>query len=93
MQEGLSNIIRHASAKHVSLDLTDGGGEYAFTLQDDGCGFDPNSTRDGWPHGILGMQQRVRDVKGEFSLESAPQDARHDVAGDGPRAASVTRDR
>ena len=72
VQEGLSNIIRHASAKHVSLDLTDGGGEYAFTLQDDGCGFDPNSTRDVWPHGIMGMQQRVRALGGRFSLDSTP---------------------
>jgi signal transduction histidine kinase len=72
VQEGLSNIIRHAGAKHVSLELTDGGGEYAFTLQDDGCGFDPNSTRDGWPHGIMGMQQRVRALGGQFSLNSTP---------------------
>jgi len=72
VQEGLSNIIRHAGAKHVTLDLTDGGGEYAFTLQDDGCGFDPNSTRDSWPHGIMGMQQRVRALGGRFSLDSTP---------------------
>jgi signal transduction histidine kinase len=72
VQEGLSNIIRHASAKHVSLELTDGGGEYAFTLQDDGCGFDLNSTRDAWPHGIMGMQQRVRALGGKFSLDSTP---------------------
>jgi signal transduction histidine kinase len=72
VQEGLSNIIRHAEAKHIDLELTDGGGAYAFTLQDDGRGFDPNSTRDAWPHGIMGMQQRVRALGGQFSLESAP---------------------
>ncbi len=72
VQEGLSNILRHAGAKHVSLELTDGSGEYAFTLRDDGCGFDPNNTRDGWPHGIMGMQQRVRALGGQFSLESTP---------------------
>ena len=72
VQEGLNNIIRHAGARHVSLELTDGGGEYAFTLQDDGCGFDPSSTRDSWPHGIMGMQQRVRALGGQFSLDSTP---------------------
>lgn len=72
VQEGLNNIIRHAGAQHVTLELTTGGGEYAFTLQDDGSGFDPNSARDGWSHGIMGMQQRVRALRGEFSLESAP---------------------
>jgi signal transduction histidine kinase len=72
VQEGLTNIIRHAGAKHITLELTDGGGEYAFTLQDDGRGFDPNIARDSWPHGIMGMQQRVRALGGRFSLESAP---------------------
>jgi signal transduction histidine kinase len=72
VQEGLTNIIRHAGAKHITLELTDGGGEYVFTLEDDGRGFDLNSERDGWPHGIMGMQQRVRALGGEFSLESAP---------------------
>jgi signal transduction histidine kinase len=72
VQEGLSNIIRHAGAKHITLELTDSGGEYAVTLRDDGRGFDPNSARDGWPHGIMGMQQRVRALGGRFSLESAP---------------------
>jgi len=72
VQEGLNNIIRHAGAKHITLELTDGGGEYAFTLRDDGRGFDPNSTRDRWPHGIMGMQQRVRALGGQFCLESTP---------------------
>jgi signal transduction histidine kinase len=72
VQEGLTNIIRHAGAKHITLELTDGGGEYAFTLRDDGQGFDPNSARDSWPHGIMGMQQRVRALGGRFSLESVP---------------------
>jgi signal transduction histidine kinase len=72
VQEGLSNIIRHAGAKQITLELTDSGGEYAVILRDDGRGFDPNSARDGWPHGIMGMQQRVRALGGQFSLESAP---------------------
>jgi signal transduction histidine kinase len=72
VQEGLTNIIRHAGAKHITLELTDSGGEYVFTLQDDGRGFDPDSARDSWPHGIMGMQQRVRALGGRFSLESAP---------------------
>jgi signal transduction histidine kinase len=72
VQEGLSNIIRHAGAKHVKLEVTSGGGEYSFTLRDDGRGFDPNSERGDWSHGIMGMQQRVRALGGKFSLDSAP---------------------
>jgi signal transduction histidine kinase len=72
VQEGLNNIIRHADAKHVSLELTADTEEYAFTLHDDGRGFNPNDARDSWPHGIMGMRHRVRALGGRFALESAP---------------------
>ena len=72
VQEGLNNIIRHSGAQHVTLELTTNSGEYAVTLQDDGRGFHLNSERDGWPHGIMGMQHRVRALGGQFSLASAP---------------------
>jgi len=72
VQEGLNNIVRHAAAKHVVLDLTADAKECAFTLRDDGRGFNPNASSDSWPHGIMGMQHRVRALGGRFSLESAP---------------------
>jgi signal transduction histidine kinase len=72
VQEGLNNIVRHAGAKHVALELTCDGKEYAFTLRDDGGGFNPDDNRDSWPHGIMGMQHRVRALGGRFALESAP---------------------
>lgn len=72
VQEGLNNIVRHSAAQHVTLELATGGGEYVITLQDDGRGFHLNSERDGWPHGIMGMQHRVRALGGQFSLASAP---------------------
>lgn len=72
VQEGLNNIVRHADAKHVMLELTAGDKEYAFTLRDDGNGFNPDCARDSWPHGIMGMQHRVRALGGRFSLESTP---------------------
>jgi signal transduction histidine kinase len=72
VQEGLNNIIRHAAARHVVLDLTADGKECAFTLRDDGRGFNPNASSESWPHGIMGMQHRVRALGGRFSLESSP---------------------
>ena len=72
VQEGLNNIIRHAEARHVVLDLVTNDEEYAFTLRDDGRGFNPKVSRESWPHGIMGMQHRVRALGGRFSLESAP---------------------
>ena len=34
--------------------------------------FNPNASSESWPHGIMGMQHRVRALGGRFSLESAP---------------------
>ncbi len=72
VQEGLNNIIRHADARHITLELMTDGEQYAFTLRDDGRGFNPNDARESWPHGIMGMQHRVRALGGRFALESAP---------------------
>jgi hypothetical protein len=72
VQEGLNNIIRHSGAQHVTLELITSEGEHVITLQDDGRGFHLDSERDGWPHGIMGMQHRVRALGGQFSLASAP---------------------
>jgi signal transduction histidine kinase len=72
IQEGLTNVVRHAAASRVVLELTCDGKEYAFTLHDDGRGFNPNDNRDSWPHGIMGMQHRVRALGGRFALDSAP---------------------
>jgi signal transduction histidine kinase len=70
VQEGFTNIIRHANAKHVRLELDAGDGGYALVLSDDGQGFDPDITQGPWRHGIMGMQHRVRALGGRFSLQS-----------------------
>ena len=72
VQEGLTNIMRHAQATHVTLEFGAGSEGYAITLQDDGHGFDSNSTQGQGRHGIMGMQHRVRALGGRFSLESKP---------------------
>ena len=72
VQEGLTNIIRHANAKHVTLELDAGEGGYVLALSDDGQGFDPDGTQGPWRHGIMGMQHRVRALSGHFSLQSTP---------------------
>jgi signal transduction histidine kinase len=70
VQEGLTNIIRHANAKHVTLELDAGATAYALALSDDGQGFDADGTQGPWRHGIMGMQHRVRALGGRFSLQS-----------------------
>ena len=70
VQEGMNNIIRHAGATHVTLELEAGAAGYALALSDDGQGFDADVSGGSSRHGIMGMQHRVRALGGGFSLQS-----------------------
>jgi signal transduction histidine kinase len=71
-QEGVTNILRHAQAKCVRLQLTTTGTAYAFTLADDGTGFDSADPQLRLSHGFMGMRQRVRALGGRLTIESTP---------------------
>ena len=72
VQEGVTNIIRHAGARVVALRFAPEADACRFTLSDDGRGFDAADPKFRWSHGIMGMRQRVRALGGQFDLESAP---------------------
>lgn len=42
-QEAMNNIIKHSDAKHVKFSICQKGPGIELFIQDDGCGFDPNS--------------------------------------------------
>ncbi len=71
IQECLTNAIRHAQAKHVTVDLDqDGGGaRLALMVRDDGRGMNPGTPAG---FGIRGMQERVEGLGGRYEAESAP---------------------
>lgn len=76
VQEALTNISRHAQAKCVEIDLRYEGGVVMLSVQDDGCGFDPEAMRDrassGGSLGVLGMQERATLIGGQLDIESTP---------------------
>jgi len=67
----LTNIARHAKARHamVTLDFKDSG--ISAVICDDGQGFDPAAVPDGH-HGLSLMAQRVELARGRFVVSSAP---------------------
>jgi signal transduction histidine kinase len=73
VQEGLSNIIRHAQAKLVRLELSGDEKSCNVVLSDDGCGFDARDPVVRGSHGLMGMRQRVQALGGRFAVESQPQ--------------------
>jgi signal transduction histidine kinase len=72
VQEGVTNIIRHAGARSLALRFTLESDGYRITLSDDGGGFDAADPKFRWSHGITGMRQRVRALGGQFDIQSTP---------------------
>jgi signal transduction histidine kinase len=70
VQEAFTNIIRHAGAKEVSVELVAGAEQVELTIRDDGKGLPAAMKRQGL--GLLGMAERVRELGGVFEIESAP---------------------
>jgi signal transduction histidine kinase len=70
VQEGLTNVAKHAQAETAELVLTESEGEVAIQIRDDGCGFDPAAGTAGF--GLVGMRERVDLVGGSMSIESEP---------------------
>jgi two-component system, NarL family, sensor histidine kinase UhpB len=73
VQESLTNIARHSRAKVVLVELAFRGGLLSVSVEDDGIGFSPDQLTVSTEHiGLTGMNERVRLLDGEMSIESAP---------------------
>jgi signal transduction histidine kinase len=69
VQEALNNCAQHAQASVVQVSVRREAGEILLTVQDDGCGFDPERVRG---LGLLGMEERARHLGGAFHIDSRP---------------------
>jgi two-component system, chemotaxis family, CheB/CheR fusion protein len=72
VQEALRNVAKHAGKASVSIELTGDSDRVLLSIRDNGIGFDVVSVRNKGGLGLISMQERVRLVHGEFSLESLP---------------------
>jgi signal transduction histidine kinase len=70
-QEGLRNAAKHSGAKHVIVRLAVNKDQITLAIRDDGSGFDVRSVRKGGL-GLASMEERIRLVHGDLSIESAP---------------------
>lgn len=75
VQEALTNIAKYASARNVTLTLERDGKTLHAEVADDGVGFDPErllaQKRKENRLGLLGMQERVSLLGGQFHLHAA----------------------
>jgi PAS domain S-box-containing protein len=74
-QESLSNVLRHAQAKKLNVELRFEADNLILTIRDDGRGFDPavahRRALEGGSLGVLGMEERVRLAGGSIAIKSA----------------------
>jgi len=69
VQEALHNCASHANATTVRIRIHQESDHLALSIQDDGCGFNPDQVKG---LGLLGIQERVTNLGGACRLHSSP---------------------
>lgn len=77
-QEALTNVLKHANAKAVSIVLEQRPDQVRLIVDDDGVGFNPSAhaeNGDGNPKrfGLSGIRERLGIFGGRISIESGPE--------------------
>lgn len=71
-QEAITNVIKHAKAKRLTVKLESKENKVTLTVQDDGIGFEVNDSNGAKHFGLMGMKERAEFVKGELNITSQP---------------------
>ena len=66
IQEAVTNILRHANAGSMRVEVAAEGAQFAVEISDDGVGFAPAQT---YGRGLTGMKERVRALSGTFEFQ------------------------
>lgn len=69
-KECLSNIVKHASAAKVEIEVRPVGRGFILTITDDGKGFNPNSHSSGI--GLKSLRARADQIRGDLTISSEP---------------------
>ncbi len=70
-QEALTNIIRHAGAARLTVQLTTTPEQVKLIVEDDGLGFEPSKVPRG-RYGLIGLNERAKLLGGSLELSSSP---------------------
>lgn len=71
VQEALTNVLKHARAREVTVSVTRGEESIEISVRDDGVGFDPEH-QGGLSLGVLGMGERAASIGAGFDIASRP---------------------
>ena len=67
-QEALTNVLKYAKAKTVTITLTSDGSRWTLLLADDGVGLAATKQHRVMSHGLLGMRERMVALDGTFDI-------------------------
>ncbi len=68
VQEALTNVAKHADARHAGVSVSRCADHVEVSVQDDGCGFDPAAASSGF--GLIGMRERAMLAGGRLLVSS-----------------------
>jgi signal transduction histidine kinase len=73
-QESLRNGVVHGAARRLAVSLARVGNDIQMTVDDDGCGFNPDTVSvDGSGVGVVGMEERARVIGGKLHISTGVQ--------------------
>jgi signal transduction histidine kinase len=70
VQEGINNVVKHAQAEKLQVEVVETDGSVLLTIRDDGSGFETRRPATGF--GLVGMRERVELVDGRLVIDSTP---------------------
>ncbi|MFQ5795982.1 MAG: histidine kinase [Candidatus Bipolaricaulia bacterium] len=70
-QEALTNVVRHAHANHVTVQLVATPDQIKLKVEDDGRGFDSSRIPKD-RYGLMGLNERAKLLGGTLKLKSSP---------------------
>jgi len=71
-QEAITNAVKHARAKRLTVKLELKENKVSLTVKDDGIGFDFDESGGTKHFGLIGMKERAELVNGELNIASRP---------------------
>jgi signal transduction histidine kinase len=72
LQESLTNIVRHANATRVKVELRLSGGWLTLTVRDNGCGLPPGGRNKYGSFGLVGIEERIVILGGTCAVYNEP---------------------
>ena len=77
LQEAINNVLKHANATVIQLDIIQSENELFLIINDNGSGFSKNSSKSGI--GLMNIEKRIEMLRGKFNIMSSESGTTLDI--------------